>query len=646
MNQSNNVYKNYIHFIKLIDNSIKEGKSYRFILNGIEQLEIIEIILDKTQGDEPQKIFESLNSTGLELTLSDLIRNYLLIDEKEQDELYFDYWLEMEKNVGYEELGSLFINFLKAHMSATINSKNAYQYFKEYCQMNNLENKKVLEHLKRTSKYYATFLGNEQFYSSTVTQILQAFHKIKQNTVLPVLFQLLDDFEEKKISENELCSVLKYLLTYYIRMITCEKTKGLNRFMNSLYSRAMGINKDSYLDKFITLFNHSKVSARMPTDKEFRDALIYKPMYKKNITRYMLEMIENSNKEQVKFDNFTIEHILPQKENATVWRNEIGKDYDRIYEIYLHTLGNLTVTGYNSELGTKSFEAKKEIIKKYSKAVVLNREVLSAKEWNEDSIVQRANILAKEIIELFPYQEIEKEDITKDELCFALSEDINYAGLKPKGLIYQREYLKASTWANLLSSFIELSYELYPKQITELAENNFILNNAKRVYMSTDQSKFRVHRQVENTKVFYETNLSANNIISFIRQVVMELKLDVDEFYIYLSNLPFNLKNSNTWDKENITVNNLLYEFIKDLVQRDRLSQKDIQELQKSRYSSQIVSNTVYPILTTDPQDYICEDHKNIYRSSTIKYDKNDYYVLSNIQETDRKSIIEWYAMH
>ncbi|MCX0404788.1 DUF262 domain-containing protein [Clostridium perfringens] len=213
MDRNSNVYKNYITFRNLISNVIEEGLELNDILNGIKKLEIVEIILDKLQGDEPQKIFESINSTGLELSLSDLIRNYLLMDDLKQEELYADYWLEIEKNVGYKNLGDFVINFLNSQVTKSVNSKNAYRLFKEHCEKNNLTHEDILKALKRTSKYYGAFIGENKFYSNEITKYLNSFYTIKQTTILPLIFRIFTDYEDRNIDEDTLCKVLKYLLT-------------------------------------------------------------------------------------------------------------------------------------------------------------------------------------------------------------------------------------------------------------------------------------------------------------------------------------------------------------------------------------------------------------------------------------------------
>ena len=164
MDRNSNIYKNYITFKNLIENTLASGSELNDILNGIKKLEMVEIVLDKYQGDEPQKIFESINSTGLELSLADLIRNYLLMDDENQDELYENYWSEIEKNVGYRNLGDFVINFLNSQISKSVNSNNAYRLFIEHCEENSLSHEDILKKLKRTSKYYGAFIGEGFLY--------------------------------------------------------------------------------------------------------------------------------------------------------------------------------------------------------------------------------------------------------------------------------------------------------------------------------------------------------------------------------------------------------------------------------------------------------------------------------------------------
>lgn len=534
MDRTTNVYKSYITFKKLIKNSLDDGLELNDILFGIKKLEVVEIILDKHQGDMPQKIFESINSTGLELSLADLIRNYLLMDEDNQDYLYKEYWLDIEKNVGYKNLGDFFINYINSQVTKNVNSKNAYTLFKENCEEKNFSHEVILKNLQRTSKYYGVFIGENKSYSKEIQRLLISFNMIKQTTVLPFIFNIFDDFEDGKINEESLVSILEYTLTYLIRNTACESTKNLSKFMKSLYARVFSNCKENYFEKFVYFLNNLKANDRMPDDKEFFEALVYKPIYKKSICKYILSSIENSTKETINTENLTIEHILPQKENAVVWKKDLGEDYSMVYEIYLHTLGNLTFTGYNSELGTKPFTEKKRIISENSKATILNKDVLSVETWDKEAIVSRAKTLAEILVKKFNYIKIDNKVEEHTEKHYSLNDRIDYSGTKPREFSFIGEYTRVSSWKDLLDKFIILTFNMDNSIYQDFANNDFSIENASRVYITHDDRKLRSGIEIENSGIFYESNLSANNIISFIKSIVLKMSLELEDLNIYL----------------------------------------------------------------------------------------------------------------
>ena len=539
MDRNSNIYKNYVLFKNMIQETIALGYEYGDILDGIKKLEMVEIILDKSQGDEPQKIFESINSTGLDLSLADLIRNYLLMDDENQDALYDNYWSEVEKNVGYRNLGDFVINFLNSQITKAVNAQNAYQLFKEHCEQNRLSHEDILKSLKRTSRYYGAFIGENNYYSKKITWYLRAFYTIKQTTVLPLIFRIFNDYENGHIDEKTLSKVLDYLLTYYVRITACENNKNLSKFMKSMYDRVVdGTTYEDYYERFVVFLNDLKANNRMPTDTEFEDALMYKPLYKKPICKFVLSVIENSTKEHIDISNLTIEHIMPQKENAAVWKKEVGDDYSSVYEVYLHTLGNLTITGHNSELGTKSFNDKKAIIKANSKAVILNREVLSADTWNEKTILHRAKILASLLIKTFNYDNIHSDALGTTDTVLSLDSGINLTNTKPEGFSFVGEYTKVCSWAEVLSKFMAVAYDLDTELFLDLASNNYSIPNAVNVYISNDKRKFRKGREIDKSGIYYESNLSANTIASFIRDLMQRMNLENEDFTFTLSEMP------------------------------------------------------------------------------------------------------------
>lgn len=646
MDRNSNIYKNYITFKNLIEETVTSGLELNDILNGIKKLEMVEIVLDKSQGDEPQKIFESINSTGLELSLADLIRNYLLMDDLNQDELYENYWSVIEKNVGYRNLGDFVINFLNSQISKSVNDKNAYRLFKEHCEENNLSHEDVLKNLKRTSKYYGAFIGETQFYSNEISDYLRAFYTIKQTTVLPFLFRVFNDYEDGNIDEATLCKVLDYLLTYLVRITACEINKNLSKFMKSMYDRFFDGSYDNYYKKFVIFLNDLRANNRMPTDSEFEEALIHKSLYKKPICKFVLSVIENSTKEHIDITNLTIEHILPQKENAIVWKKEVGDNYNRVYEIYLHTLGNLTITGHNSELGTKSFTDKKNIICENSKANVLNKEVLSAERWDESSILNRAKVLSNILIDKFNYVEMHSDISETNELSFSVNSGIDFSNTKPEGFSFVGEYTKVASWADLLTKFISLVYDLDTEMLSDLAASDYSIPNADRTYISNDERKLRKAKQVDNSGIFFETNLSSNNIISFIKDLLSKMNLDIDDFSFSLSKAPFDIDDENTWSEGMLPVAKLFYNLVEDLISKSKITTAEIEKLKTKEYTKSLFKATDYPAFADNVTDNMGNSSHKRYRAKELHFNDKDIYVSTQFFESDREAVISWYKEH
>lgn len=646
MDRNSNIYKNYITFKGLIEETLASGLELNDILNGIKKLEMVEIVLDKSQGDEPQKIFESINSIGLELSLADLIRNYLLMDDANQDFLYENYWSEIEKNVGYRNLGDYVINYLNSQITKSVNSKNAYRLFKEHCENNSLSHEDVLKDLKRTSKYYGAFIGENHYYGKEISDYLLAFNTIKQTTVLPFLFKIFNDYEDHNIDEQTLCKVLDYLLTYFVRITACEINKNLSKFMKSMYDRVFEGNYDNYYDKFVAFLNDLRANDRMPTDKEFEDALIYKPLYKKPICKFVLSVIENSTKEHIDVSNLTIEHILPQKENAAVWKKEVGDDYSHVYEIYLHTLGNLTITGHNSELGTKSFVDKKSIIRENSKANILNKEVLSADKWNEASILKRAKKLSDILIGEFNYVDIHSDSIESHGLSFGVNSGINFSNSKPDGFEFVGELVKVTSWVDLLSKFMNLAYDLDTSVFVDLAAKNYSIPNASNIYISNDERKLRKSKPIDNSGIYFETNLSANSIVSFIKDLLVQMGLESDDFSFSLSEVPFDINDENTWAEGMIPVAKLFYNLIADLISNGKITASEIEELKTKEHTKELFQASDYPAIANNRLDNRGNSAQKRYRAKALYFEDKEIYISTQFFDSDRDSVIEWYKAH
>ena len=531
MSLTSNITRNYNFFMELI--SKVQDFELSDILYGMKKLEMVEIILDKSDGDEPQIIFESINSTGLELNLADLIRNFLLMDDRNQDYLFHEYWIKIEQQIGYGEFEEFLIQYLNSKISKNITMQNAYEKFKSYYNENFKNHEDILKDLKKYAKYYAAFIGKKSNYSSEIEYLLNSFRLLKQTTSYPFLLKIFENHEEKYIDDNELINILKFLRSYSIRRIICEiPSNSLRGLYKGLYDRITNKNNDNNYYNLVKLISELNTKDRIPDDNQFKEALINKNLYKKIACKYILSEIENQAKEKIDSSNLTIEHILPQKENSLVWKEEIGKEYERIYKTYLHTLGNLTITGYNSELGTRKFLEKKEIIKKNSKMNILNKDILNTVKWEEKNILKRAQNLSNIILDIFDYKKIDHnlKEIGIQEELLNLESEIDLKSKKPFRFIFAGEEVLVSSYVGMLNEFINLLFDIKSKLFYELAKNEFSMTKSENVYIGYDNSKIGRPKEIFNTGIFYETNLSSEYIILFIKTLLIKSGFDLEDF--------------------------------------------------------------------------------------------------------------------
>lgn len=547
MNKSSNIYSNYEYLKSLIRKTVQGGEvSCEDILSGLKKLTSAVIILDPKE-DNPQGVFESINSTGLELSLADLIRNFVLMTDKDQERLFEQYWLKIEQNITPKEMPDFITDYLQFSCKEKVTTQNAYAVFKNAFKTRNYTNERMLQELLHYSKYYKAFLfGDYTNYSDIVNKRLLELRTIDQATIYQFLFHIFDDYEKNDINQETLEKVLTFFFNYLLRRIICGVTSNsLRGLYKTLYNRIFSDvnNKKNYYDSIVQFFMQLNTKDAIPSDTVFKDALLNTDLYnKKNVCKYVLKSIENAtedgkeSKEVVDISTLSIEHIMPQTLTEE-WKKDLGKDYQRVHEKYLHNLGNLSLTGYNSELGQKSFAEKKEKIKnKNSHIVVLNKDVLDKTVWNESAIIKRADRLSNILLNIFKIEKPDKKIrfINEDERRLSIGEDFDASGTKPTSFIFLGGNSKVSSYADLLSQMMQLFYEWDSELFENLARQNYQITQSSRTYITTDNSLLRKPGQIKDIDIYFETNLSANNIISFIRKIMEEYQFDMDELIICL----------------------------------------------------------------------------------------------------------------
>lgn len=529
-----NIKNNYNFFAKHITEENRE-----IIYDGFKRLLFVEIRLERGK-DNAQKIFESLNSTGLDLSQADLIRNYILmgLEPSEQTRLYNKYWAIIESNTKHEGVSyvSDFIrDYLTIRMGDIPNKNKVYSTFKKEFKLdeiNELEN--MLRSLRTFSEIYKTFINPGCIEDRDIKDEISYIKYIEINVSYPFLLQVFEDYNTGIINKEILLRILKFVQSYACRRFIMDlPTNALNKIFMNLYRQ---IDKNDYESSlyYYVLTRSGKV--RMPSDIEITNYLCDKDLYnaKSKMKLYILERLENfENKEKVAIignSDITIEHIFPQKPDLK-WKTEIPEnEYKLFSEKYIHTIGNLTLSGNNGSLGNRSFLEKKFMNKdngeqgySYSR-LWLNRSLNEINEWNISNYKRRTETLIARFLQIwsipknpemkdlpeFNINNIDLNTVTNKSIEYAIFFDKRLPGDKFKGI-------------KLYNYILKQLFELY-------SEEEFIYKF--RSILRLTENPNELHRcQPLNSTYYYDTNLSYYQIFSNLKKILEELGIS-DELSI------------------------------------------------------------------------------------------------------------------
>ena len=408
---SQRIKENYKFFAEQIsENNLEE------VLHGLNKLIIIDISLDR-EWDNPQLIFESLNSTGLELTQADLIRNYVLmgLEKQEQDSLYNNYWSLMEKSFGYAKYSALFDRFMRDYLTIKTgkipNIKDVYSAFKLYAQ--NKDINEIVADVYKYSKYFVS-MALEKEQDNEIKEIFFDINTLEVDVSYPFLLQIYEDYKQERITKEEFIQILRYIENYVFRRAICGiPTNSLNKTFANFYKE---IEMENYLESFKAALLLKDPYRRFPRDEEFKEQLLIKDVYNFRSRNYLLRKLENHNrKELVNVESYTIEHIMPQNENlSNEWKQEVGENWKEVHDKYLHTIGNLTLTGYNPELSDKPFKEKRDMRGGFADSPIrLNQSLAKLEHWNDEKILNRAKILSDSAIQIWRCPELDEGVLNK-----------------------------------------------------------------------------------------------------------------------------------------------------------------------------------------------------------------------------------------
>ena len=386
------------------------GGNFSSLCKGLQKLIVVDVALDRDH-DNPQLIFESMNSTGRELSQADLIRNFILmnLDSDKQTDLYNHYWRPMEEAFGQEAYGSHFDWFMRNYLTLkageTPRIRAVYDAFKKYAtpKMKEIGVDGLVADIHTFSNYYcAIALGKES--NSKLSEAFSDLREYKMDVAYPFLLELYHDYKKNILSCEVFETAVRLVESYAFRRAVCDiPTNSLSKTF-ATFSRELTKSNGHYIQSIEQHFLDLPSYRRFPDDDEFKRRLMARDLYNFSRRSYWLRRIENhERKERISVGEYTIEHILPQNRDLSIeWQHALGNDWQEIQKEYLHTLGNLTLTAYNAEYGDHLFREKRDMRGGFKVSPLhLNEGLAELESWNGATIQDRAKKLAERAIHVW-----------------------------------------------------------------------------------------------------------------------------------------------------------------------------------------------------------------------------------------------------
>ncbi len=392
----------------------KNTNKLETIFKGLDKLMIVWIALEK-EKDDPQLIFESMNSKGIELTQTDLIRNYSIMETEveKQEDFYNKYWRAMEEE--FKQNKKLFDRFVRHYLTIKTkipNINKVYADLKDYRQKEGIGIEDLLKDLQKYCGYFCQIVFKKEA-DKDLNKALGFLVDLERDVIYPLLLELYSDYSDGVLSKADFIPIIALIESYICRRTVCGiPPNGLNKFFPSFTKK---IDKKQYLKSVEEHFGSLTGKQKFPNDSEFKDSFITKELYDKKKpwkTKNFLERLENfDRKERVPTHEYTIEHIMPQTLTEE-WEKDLGENFQEIHDKYLHTIGNLTLTGYNSEYRNKSFQEKRDMEGGFKDSPLrLNQGLRDLESFGEEKIKKRANDLADLALKIWTYPKLDPETL-------------------------------------------------------------------------------------------------------------------------------------------------------------------------------------------------------------------------------------------
>lgn len=398
---------------KLFEEWVSNTNKLETIFKGLEKLTIVWISLGKK--DDPQLVFESMNSKGIELTQTDLIRNYIVMetDIEKQEGFYNKYWRAMEEE--FEQNKKWFDRFVRHYLTIKTreipNINKVYAALKDYRQKEGIGIEDLLKDLQKYCGYFCRIVFKKEA-DKDLNKALGFLVDLEMDVIYPLLLELYSDYNDGFLSKADFIPIIALIESYICRRAVCGL--GTNRLNKVFPSFTKHIQKDQYFESLKVHFGSLTEKQRFPNNDEFKKLFITIDFYHFQKREYFFERLENFKREErVYTREYTIEHIMPQTLTEE-WERDLGENFQAIHDKYLHTIGNLTLTGYNSEYSNKSFQEKRDMEKGFKDSPLrLNQSLRYLESFGEEQIKKRANDLADLALKIWTYPKLDAETLEK-----------------------------------------------------------------------------------------------------------------------------------------------------------------------------------------------------------------------------------------
>ena len=646
---NNNITVNYNFFYEIL--STLNNSEIKGLYDAIMKLMIVNISLNPHNGDDPQLIFESLNSTGFDLEEADKIRNYVLMKmtSVQQEKIYRNYWEKLENKVSKEDINKFIRHYLAVKTRELSNENKLYFAFKNYREKNaDLPIENILSDILIYADFYNQIKSAKLSDTTPYLNIIARINKLEVNTVIPLLFDLFNAKSQELLTETEMSECLRAIESYIARRIICGlPTSALNKIfvgMGAEIKRYMDKNGATFLDalKYSILSKNGK--SRFPTDHDFAEKFVVYELYnaKPNTRKYFLERLENYNnreriavEEQIDNGELTIEHVMPQTLTSE-WKESLGEKWELIHSKYIDTIGNLTLTAYNSDYSNLMFIKKKTLADKgfnFSK-LSLNSYIKNCDTWSEQQITKRAELL-------YSWAEKIWQTPATD---FALDIIEEWATLDDEIDFTNKTILKINLLGdeiacdNITDAYKKVNATLYMLDPVLFAgiENN---------YHSEISSDLRSPFELSST-MYIETNLSSQHKISILRELFDSFNLDYQDLKFSIRPKQKDMATLNLTDEStyyNVTCGELAYQMFTYLLENNKLSQADIDNLMAKEYTREHFKKVVYPALALSREANRGDSKTFRYYKTPVNFNGTDLYISSQWFDESREDLISWF---